>query len=98
MPANMPAQNSNYVKLPHSIYRKNAQGKIEEKVEFPEIKPGVYDICNVYSDYDADLITATDKLLNMAVKEIRARGGHITSSDMYIGRWLERHKVRRYVG
>lgn len=86
-----------YITLPHSIYKKNEYGRIEEKVEFPEIEPGVYDICNVYSSYDAGLIEATDRLLTMAVREIREKEGKITSSDMYIGRWLENHKVHRYV-
>lgn len=94
----MPAKNTEYVRLPHSIYRKNNHGRIEEKVEFPEVKPGVYDICNVYSDCDASLVESTDRMLSMAVEEIRGRGGHIMSSDIYIGRWLERHKIRRYVG
>lgn len=93
----MATASKDYIRLPHSIYKKNEYGRIEEKVEFPEVEPGVYDICNVYSSYDAGLIEATDRLLTMAVSEIRKKEGKITSSDMYIGRWLENHKVHRYV-
>lgn len=93
----MTARAQDYITLPHSIYRKNEYGRIEEKVEFPEVEPGVYDICNVYSAYDAGLIEATDRLLVMAVEEIRRKKGKIISSDMYIGRWLENHRVHRYV-
>lgn len=93
----MAAMTQDYIKLPHSIYKKNEYGRIEEKVEFPEVEPGIYDICNVYSAYDAGLIEVTDRLLAMAVNEIRAKDGKIVSSDMYIGRWLENHKIHRYV-
>lgn len=93
----MQSAQQEYVTLPHSIYKKNAYGRIEEKVEFPEVAPGIYDICNVYSAYDDGLVDVTDRLLTMAVQFIREKGGKIVSSDMYIGRWLERHRIHRYV-
>ncbi len=79
--------------LPHSIYAKNEYGKILAKVEFPEIRPGFYDIDNVYVAGDDNLVEESGKLLKMAVDLIKEKGGRITSSDTYIGRWLEDHHV-----
>ena len=37
-----------YIRLPHSIKRKDDNGKILAEITFPEIEPGVYNIDHTY--------------------------------------------------
>lgn len=77
-----------YIKLPHSIYSRDENGKILAKIEFPEVSPGVYCFDNTYVEDDDRHMETGDELMQMAVAQIREKHGKITATCPFAKKWL----------
>ena len=75
---------SDYIRLPHSIKRKDENGKILAEITFPEYTPGVYTI-----DHRQGIAA---ELVQMAVDQIHEQGGKVRATCSYASVWLEQHK------
>ena len=64
-----------YIRLPHSIKRKNDNGKILAEITFPEESPGIYNIDHTYVSEELRCQGEADRLVKMAVDQIRGQGG-----------------------
>ncbi len=88
----------NFIKLPHSIYSKDENGKILAEITFPEIQQGFYNIQETYlseSYYSQEL---AQELIKMAIATIEEAGGKFTSTNPYVSGWIERfYKREGYV-
>lgn len=79
----------NYIRLPHSIYAKDEDGRILAKIEFPEVRNGVpvrektgeYDLANTYVAEDSRHSQIGGELVRMALDEIRRAGGRVVQAD-----------------
>ncbi len=84
-----------YIKLPHSIKRKDENGKILAEITFPEVKPGVYNIDHTYVSDELRGQGTAGQLVQMAVDQIHEQGGEVCATCSYASVWLEKHKDRK---
>ena len=83
---------SDYIRLPHSIKRKDENGKILAEITFPEYTPGVYTIDPTYVNDDLRGQGVAAELVQMAVDQIHEQGGKVRATCSYASVWLEQHK------
>ena len=74
------------------IYALNADGEMMAKVKFPEISPGIYDICSTDVDPSLRGQGIAGKLVQAAVNEIHRKGGNVQATCSYAAAWLKRHQ------
>ena len=72
-----------YIRLPHSIKRKDDNGKILAEITFPEIEPGVYNIDHTYVSDELRGEGIAGELVQMAVDQIREQGGKVRATCSY---------------
>lgn len=81
-----------YIRLPHSIKRKDENGKILAEITFPETEPGVYTIDHTYVGDELRGQGVAGILVQMAVDQIREQGGEVRATCSYAAGWLEKNK------
>ena len=84
-------EDQEYIKLPHSIKRKDENGKIIAEITFPETAPGVYTIDHTYVSEVLSGQGVAGKLVQMAVDQIREQGGEVRATCSYAAGWLKKH-------
>ena len=75
-----------YIVLPHSIYKKDENGRILSEITFPEKEPGRYVSESLFGSGEAE------KLVKMAVRQIRAAGGSVSASCPFARKYLKEHR------
>ena len=80
-----------YIRLPHSIKRKNDNGKILAEITFPEESPGMYNIDHTYVSEELRCQGEADRLVKMAVDQIRGQGGEVRATCSYASNWLKKN-------
>lgn len=80
-----------YIRLPHSIKRKDDNGRILAEITFPENEPGVYTIDHTYVSDDLRGQGIADKLVRMAVDQIHEQGGEVRATCSYASVWLKKN-------
>lgn len=83
--------NYDYIILPHSIYRKDANGRILCEITFPEKSPGNYDIEHTYVSEDLRGQGEATRLVEMALQQIHEAGGKVTASCPFARKYLKEH-------
>lgn len=84
-----------YITLNHSIYSKDANGRILAEVTFPEKEPGVFCIDGTYVCEDLLAHGVEEDLMDRAVQKIREQHGKITATAPYAKKYLhERHLIQ----
>ncbi len=81
-----------YIKLPHSIKRKDENGRILAEITFPEEEPGVYNIDHTYVSDDLRGQGVAAELVKMAVDQIHEQGGEVRATCSYASDWLKKNR------
>lgn len=81
-----------YIVLPHSIYKKDENGRILSEITFPEKEPGRYEIERTYVSETLFGSGEAEKLVKMAVRQIRAAGGSVSASCPFARKYLKEHR------
>lgn len=79
-----------YIRLPHSIKRKDENGKILAEITFPENEPGIYTIDHTYVGDELRGQGVAGELVQMAVDQIKEQGGEVRATCSYAYGWLQK--------
>ena len=82
---------ADFIFLPHSIYLKNADGRILAEITFPEKEPGLYEIERTYTAEEYIGTKLPGQLVEAAVTEIKNKGGRVSASCPYASKYLKEH-------
>ncbi len=74
------------------IYVDDENGKILAVIEFEKIDNNKYDIYHTFVDESLRGQGIASKLVEAAIKEIKARGGEVQATCSYAKTWIEKHK------
>lgn len=74
------------------IYIDDENGKILAVIEFEKIDNNKYDIYHTFVDESLRGQGIASKLVEAAIKEIKARGGEVQATCSYAKTWIEKHK------
>ena len=90
-----------YITEKNRIYSKDSDGSIIAEVTFPEVECGIYNINHtcVNTSFTASYCSDTSlrgkgvagKLVELAIKQIKAQGGKITASCSYAQSWIAKY-------
>ena len=80
-----------YIVLPHSIYKKDENGRILSEITFPEKEPGRYEIERTYVSEVLFGSGESEKLVEMAVRQIKDAGGSVSASCPFARKYLKEH-------
>lgn len=75
------------------IYCTNENGKVIAEITFPEANEGVFNIDHTFVDDSLRGQGIAAKLVDLAVEEIKKRGGKITASCSYAKHRLEKNGI-----
>lgn len=76
------------------IYLENNEGKVIAEIEFEKMENNKYNIYHTFVDESLRGQGIASKLVQMAVNEIRKRGGEPTATCSYAKAWLEKQGKR----
>ncbi len=80
-----------FIKEKNRIYVQNEHGKIIAEIEFENIGENVYNIYHTFVDESLRGQGVASKLVEEAVKEIKAQGGTVQATCSYAKKWLEKN-------
>ncbi len=80
----------NWKTEPGRIFREE-NGKLLAEIRFPEILPGICDICHTFVDESLRGQGIAGELAQMAVNQILSEGKKAKASCSFVVKWLERH-------
>ena len=73
------------------IYALNEEGKLVAEITFPMTAPGIYTIDHTFVDPSLRGQGAAGQLIQAALEQIKANGGHVEATCSYAVSWLEKH-------
>ncbi len=80
-----------YITEKNRIYSKGSDGSIIAEVTFPEVESGIFNINHTFVDTSLRGNGVAGKLVELAVKQIKAQGGKITASCSYAQSWIAKY-------
>lgn len=80
----------NFKKEENRIFAEYENKKVVAEITFPEVREGVYEIDHTFVDDSLRGQGIAGKLMELAVEEIKSRGGEVTASCSYAKHWLEK--------
>ena len=80
-----------FIKEKNRIYVQNEQGKILAEIDFENLEENVYNIYHTFVDESLRGQGIASKLVEEAVKEIKAQGGTVQATCSYAKKWLEKN-------
>ena len=80
-----------YIVLPHSIYKKDENGRILSEITFPEKEPGRYESERTYVSEGLFGSGEAEKLVELAVRQIKDAGGSVSASCPFARKYLKEH-------
>lgn len=84
-----------YITEKNRIYSNDSDGKVIAEVTFPEVECGIYNINHTFVDTALRGKGVAGKLVELAVKQIRAQGGEVTASCSYAQSRLAKYMKQR---
>lgn len=72
------------------IFKLGPNGDVLAEITFPETEPGVFTINHTFVDRSLRGQGMADKLVQLAVDEIKRRGGEVRATCTYAVGWLEK--------
>ena len=79
-----------FIKTESSIYSVNSEGKRIAEITFNEIEKGVFDINHTFVDESLRGQKIGQKLVEMAIDEIKKKNGKVVASCSYAKHYLEK--------
>lgn len=76
----------------NKIYLENNNGKIIAEIEFEKIEDNKYVIYHTFVDESLRGQGIASKLVELAVNEIKSKGGIAEATCSYAKKWLEKNK------
>lgn len=80
-----------FKKAENKIYLEDTKNNIIAEIEFEEIEKGTFNIYHTFVDESLRGQGIASKLVEGAVKEIKARNGKIQATCSYAKKWLEKN-------
>ena len=80
-----------YITEKNRIYSKDSDGSIIAEVTFPEVECGIYNINHTFVDTSLRGKGVAGKLVELAIKQIKAQGGKITAPCSYAQSWIAKY-------
>lgn len=77
----------------NEIYTEDFSGRHIGYIKFENIGSNTYCITETHVDFALEGQNVDGKLVELAVKEIRDRGGKITATDPFAKGWLVRNRI-----
>lgn len=81
-----------FKKEENKIYLDDANGNIIAEIDFEELEDKKYNIYHTFVDESLRGQGVASKLVEMAVEEIKSRGGVVEATCSYAQKWLEKNK------
>lgn len=75
------------------IYLENNKGKVIAEIEFEKMENNKYNIYHTFVDESLRGQGVASKLVQMAVNEIKLKGGEAKATCSYAKAWLEMHHI-----
>lgn len=75
------------------IYLENNEGKVIAEIEFEKNENNKYNIYHTFVDESLRGQGIAGKLVEMAVNEIKSKGGEPVATCSYAKAWLEKHHI-----
>ncbi len=82
----------NWIRLKHSIYAKDENGRILAEILFPETTPGAYCVERLYVAEDLLGQGVEDQLMSAAAEQVRTDGGTLSAAFPYARTWLAQNR------
>ena len=83
----------NFIKTDNRIYSVNENNEIIAEITFEEIEKGVYNINHTYVHESLRGQKIAEKLVKMAIEEIKNRSGRITATCSYAKHYIEKNNI-----
>lgn len=80
-----------FIKAENSIYSVNSEGKKIAEITFNEIEKGVFDINHTFVDESLRGQKIGQKLVEMAIDEIKKKNAKVIASCSYAKHYLEKN-------
>ena len=81
-----------FIKENSRIYSLDDNGKVVAEITFYESENGIFSIEHTFVDESLRGQGIAGKLVEMAVEEIKKRGGNVEATCSYAKKWLENNK------
>jgi len=81
-----------FIKENSRIYSLDDNGKVVAEITFYESENGIFIIEHTFADESLRGQGIAGKLVEMAVEEIKKRGGKVEATCSYAKKWLENNK------
>ena len=81
-----------FIKENSRIYSLDDNGKVVAEITFYESENGIFIIEHTFVDESLRGQGIAEKLVEMAVEEIKKRGGKVEATCSYAKKWLENNK------
>ncbi len=81
-----------FIKEYSKIYSLDDNEKVIAEITFNEIKKGIFNIDHTFVDETLRGQGIAGKLVEMAVEEIKKKGGKVEATCSYAKKWLEKNK------
>lgn len=81
-----------FKKEENKIYLDDANGNIIAEIDFEELEDKKYNIYHTFVDESLRGQGVASKLVELAVEEIKSRGGVVEATCSYAQKWLEKNK------
>ena len=79
-----------FIKENGRIYNINEQGKILAEITFQELEPGIFNIDHTFVDESLRGQGIAQKLVEMAIEEIKKKNGKVQATCSYAKHYLEK--------
>lgn len=83
-----------FIKEKGIIYKKNEEGKIIAEITYNEIEQGIYNIDHTFVDESLRGQGIAQKLVEMAINEIKSRKGKVQATCSYAKHYLEKNNMK----
>ena len=82
-----------YIKEEGRIYSINEQGKIVAEITFQELGQGIFNINHTFVDESLRGQGIAQKLVEMAIEEIKKKNGKVEATCSYAKHYLEKNNI-----
>ena len=82
-----------FIKIENKIYSTNEKGEIIAEITYQPLENNVYNINHTFVHESLRGQGIAQKLVEMAIEEIKNKGGKIEATCSYAKRYLEKNKI-----
>ena len=82
-----------FIKEDNRIYSKNEKGEIVSEITYQEIEKGRYNIDHTFVDESLRGQGIAQKLVEMAIEEIKKKNGKVEATCSYAKHYLEKNNI-----